>query len=78
MYHLCCEFSSIDNREGGTGEPGERVVMETVGAGGDIKYRRDDYGVHHFPKRSLEELILGKGTDAKQLARAFDVFRIFP
>ena len=52
--------------------------METVGAGGDIKYRRDDYGVHHFPKRSLEELILGKGTDAKQLARAFDVFRIFP
>lgn len=40
------------------GEPGERIVLETVGPEGDIKYWRDDEGVHHVPKRQLEDVIL--------------------
>jgi nitroreductase len=40
------------------GEPAERVELEAVGAGGDIRYWRDKNGVHHVPKRNLEDLIL--------------------
>ncbi|MDP6180616.1 MAG: nitroreductase family protein [Desulfatiglandales bacterium] len=40
------------------GEPGEKVVVEAVGSDGDIKYWRDSGGVHHLPKRSLDEIIL--------------------
>lgn len=40
------------------GEPKETVALEAVGPDGDIKYYRDDEGVHHVPKRSLEEIIL--------------------
>lgn len=40
------------------GKPRERVVLDTVGEDGDIKYWRDADGVHHVPKRRLEELIL--------------------
>lgn len=40
------------------GKPKETVVVETVGPEGSIKYWRDDAGVHHVPKRSLNDLII--------------------
>ena len=40
------------------GKPAEQVVIEAVGPDGDIRYYRDEQGVHHVPKRALEELIL--------------------
>ena len=41
------------------GKPKETVVIDPVGADGDIKYWRDADGVHHVPKRSLDELLVG-------------------
>jgi len=40
------------------GKPRETVRLEDVNDDGDIKYWRDEQGVHHVPKRSLEEIIL--------------------
>lgn len=40
------------------GKPIEQVVLDDLKAGGDIRYWRDKKGVHHVPKRTLEELIV--------------------
>ena len=40
------------------GRPKEKVMIEAVGPDDDIRYYRDAEGVHHVPKRSLDELIL--------------------
>jgi len=38
-------------------------VIEELAPGGDIRYWRDEQGVHHVPKRPLEELILAAWGD---------------
>jgi len=40
------------------GKPAEEVVLEPVDATGNIRYHRDDAGVHYVPKRSLDEVIV--------------------
>jgi len=42
------------------GKPNETIVLDPVGPDGDIRYWNDEKGVHHVPKRSLDELILGE------------------
>ncbi len=40
------------------GYPKEKVVLEEIGADGSIEYYRDADGVHHVPKRKLEDIIV--------------------
>jgi nitroreductase len=42
------------------GAPKETVVVEEIGPDGDVKYWRDVAQVHHVPKRSLHDLIVGE------------------
>lgn len=42
------------------GKPAEEVVVEPVGSDGKIEYYRDPDGVHHVPKRTLDELVVGE------------------
>jgi nitroreductase len=40
------------------GRPREKAVLTDVGPDGNIKYWRDDAGVHYVPKRTLEEIMI--------------------
>lgn len=40
------------------GKPAETCLIEPLGQDGDIKYYRDAEGVHHVPKRSLDDLLV--------------------
>jgi nitroreductase len=40
------------------GRPAERIVLDDAPQDGNIRYWRDDKGVHHVPKRMCRELIL--------------------
>ena len=40
------------------GKPREKVVLEDMKPDGDYRYWRDSDGVHHVPKRALEDIIL--------------------
>ncbi len=40
------------------GKPAETIVLEEVGREGDIRYWRDEKGVHHVPKRALQDIIV--------------------
>ncbi|OQY35054.1 MAG: hypothetical protein B6241_02720 [Spirochaetaceae bacterium 4572_59] len=42
------------------GYPGEKVVVEDVAEGGETSYYRDEDGVHHVPKRSVDELTVAE------------------
>ncbi|MFQ5464936.1 MAG: nitroreductase family protein [Thermodesulfobacteriota bacterium] len=40
------------------GRPRETVRMEPLRPGGEVRYWRDSAGVHHVPKRGLDDLIV--------------------
>jgi nitroreductase len=40
------------------GKPKEKVVIEAMGKEGDVRYWHDKEGVHHVPKRSLNDIIV--------------------
>jgi nitroreductase len=42
------------------GKPNETAVLEEVKPGDGIEYWRDEHGVHHVPKRPLDDIILSQ------------------
>lgn len=40
------------------GKPVEPVVIEQMQEGGDVRYYRDSHGIHHVPKRTVDEVLL--------------------
>ena len=44
------------------GKPKEEIKIEAVGSDGSIRYWRDSEGVHHVPKRTLQEIIVASHT----------------
>jgi nitroreductase len=44
------------------GYPAETVVLEEVGADGDIRYWRDSHQIHHVPKRRMEDILVEAGS----------------
>lgn len=42
------------------GKPNEEIVLETRGPDGSIRYWRDSDGVHHVPKRKLEDIVVAE------------------
>jgi len=40
------------------GKPKEKVVLDSVGPDGSIRYWRDGEGTHHVPKRTLKSIIV--------------------
>lgn len=42
------------------GKPKEEICIEDLEEGGDFKYYRDEEGVHHVPKRRLEDILINR------------------
>lgn len=40
------------------GKPAETVVIDLIDRDGDIRYRRDAYGIHHVPKRKPQDVLV--------------------
>ncbi|MFO7748535.1 MAG: nitroreductase family protein [Desulfobacteraceae bacterium] len=59
------DFFAIDDRFQvllvlALGTPAEEIALEPLKSKGEIRYWRDEKGVHHVPKRSLDDLIISR------------------